>query len=110
MNRVPNTVTVLTKLNFKTGRAAHVAWTLLHESDILEAREENAKSTKKGKEVKALLDNHRELTAMLNFRAFGCRIGEDSLQARLIAMPPFIVETSHSICKCICPEKYSKRE
>ena len=39
MNRVPNTVTVSTKLNFKSGRAAHVAQTLLHESDILEARE-----------------------------------------------------------------------
>ena len=83
MNRVPNTVTVSTKLNFKSGRAAHVAQTLLHKSDLIEAREENAKNAKKGKEVKAMLDNHRKLTAMLNFRAFGCKIGEDSLKARL---------------------------
>ena len=83
LNRVPNSVTVLTKLNFKSGRAAHVARPLLHESDILEAREKNAKNAMKGKDVKELLANHRKLTAMLNFRAFGCKIGEDSLKARL---------------------------
>ena len=83
LNRVPNTFTVSTKLNFKSGRAAHVARTLLHESDILEAREKNANNAKKGKEVKELLANHKKLTAMLNFRAFGCKIGEDSLKACL---------------------------
>lgn len=35
IKRVPNTVTISSKLNFTTGRAAHVARTLLHESDIL---------------------------------------------------------------------------
>ena len=68
MKRVPSTVTVSTKLNFKSGRAAHVARTLLHESDILEAREENAKSARQGKAIKMKLENAKKLTAMLNFK------------------------------------------
>ena len=83
MKIVPTTVTVSTKLNFKSGRAAHVARTLLHESDILEAREENAKSARQGKEIKMKLEKAKKLTAMLNFKAFGCKIGEDSLKIRL---------------------------
>ena len=81
MNRVPNTVTVSTKLNSKSGRAAHVAQTLLHELDILEAREENIKNTKKGKIDKVMLKKHRKLIVMFNFRAFVCKISEDSLEA-----------------------------
>ena len=81
---VPNTVvTVSSKLNFTTGRAAHVARTLLHESDILEARERNKTNAQKGKEIKNKLEKAKKLTAMLNFKSFGCKIGEDSLQARL---------------------------
>ena len=81
---IPSTVVSLKdKLNFKTGRSAHVARALLHESDILEAREQNQKSAIKGKEAKEKLDKAKKLTAMLNFRSFGCKIGEDSLQARL---------------------------
>ena len=83
MQRVPHTVTVASKLNFKTGRAAHVARTLLHESDILEAREQNKTNVEKGKEAKIKLERAKKLTAMLNFRSFGCKIGEDSLKARL---------------------------
>ena len=44
---------------------------------FLRARDHDMKKTK------AMLDNHRKLTAMLNFRTFGCKIGEDSLKARL---------------------------
>ena len=81
---VPNTVvTVSSKLNFTTGRAAHVACTLLHESDILEVRERNKTNAEKGKEIKNKLEKAKKLTAMLNFKSFGCKIGEDSLQARL---------------------------
>ena len=58
MKRVPSTVTVSTKLNFKSGRAAHVARTLLHESDILEVREENAKSARQGKAIKMKLQKN----------------------------------------------------
>ena len=83
MKRVPDTVTISSKLNFKAGRAAHVARTLLHESDILEAREENAKNARKGKEIKMKLEKAKKLTAMLNFKAFGCKIGENSLKARM---------------------------
>ena len=82
IKRVPNTVTISSKLNFTTGRAAHVARALLHGSDILEARE-NAKNANKGKEIKKKLEHAKKLVAMLNFRAFGCKIGEDSLKAQL---------------------------
>ena len=83
LKQIPNTVTVATKLNFKIGRASHVARTLLHESDILHAREENKKSVEAGKKWKEKLEGSKKLSAMLNFKAFGCRIGEDSLKARL---------------------------
>ena len=83
LKQVPNTVTVSTKLNFKAGRAAHVAQTLLHESDIIHAREENRKNAEAGKKWKEKLDKSKKLSAMLNFKAFGCKIGEDSLKARL---------------------------
>ena len=83
LNKIPNTVTVSTKLNFKTDRAVHVARTLLHESDILHAREHNQTNSEKGKQMKEKLKKAKKLTAMLNFKAFGCKIGEDSLKARL---------------------------
>ena len=82
--RIPQTVVTLKdKLNFKTGRSAHVARALIHESDILEARERNQMSANKGKEAKAKIEKAKKLSAMLNFKAFGCKIGEDSLKARL---------------------------
>ena len=84
IRRIPSTVVALKdKLNFKTGRSAHVARALLHESDILEARERNQKSARQGKEAKEKLDKAKKLTTMLNFKSFGCKIGEDSLDARL---------------------------
>ena len=83
LKQIPNTVTVATKLNFKIGRASHVARTLLHESDILHAHEENKKSVEAGKKWKEKLEGKKKLSAMLNFKAFGCRIREDSLKARL---------------------------
>jgi len=83
IQQVPQTVTISSKLNFTTGRAAHVARTLLHESDILEARQKNKTNVEKGKEAKAKLHKAKKLTAMLNFKTFGCKIGEDSLKARL---------------------------
>ena len=83
LQRIPNSVTVSDKLNFRIGRSAHVARALLHESDILEAREDNQKNANKGKEAREKLEKAKKLTAMLNFKSFGCKIGEDSLQARL---------------------------
>ena len=83
LNQIINTVTVSTKLNFKTGRAAHVARTLLHESNLLQAREENKRKAKQGKEIREKLEKVKKLTAMLNFKTFGCKIGEDSLRVRL---------------------------
>ena len=83
IRQIPNSVTISDKLNFKTGRSAQVARALIHESDILEAREENQKSANRGKELKDKLDKAKKLTAMLNFKTFGCKIGEDSLKARL---------------------------
>ena len=83
LKQVPNTVTVSTKLNYKTGRAAHVARTLIHESDIIQAREENRMNAETGKRWKEKLEKSKKLSAMLNFKAFGCKIGEDSLKVRL---------------------------
>ena len=83
IRRIPNSVSVSDKLNFRTGRSAHIARALLHEADILHAREENQKNANKGKEAKMKLERAQKLTAMLNFRSFGCKIGEDSLKARL---------------------------
>ena len=56
---------------------------LLHESDILHAREENKKSVEVGKKWNEKLEASKKLSVMLNFKAFGCRIGEESLKARL---------------------------
>ena len=41
LNKIPGTVIVSTKLNFKTGRAVHVAQRLLHKSNILYVWEQN---------------------------------------------------------------------
>ena len=84
ITQIPSTAVALKdKLNFRTGRSAHVARALLHESDIVEARERDQQSAKKGKEAKEKLEKAKKLTAMLNFKSFGCKIGEDSLKARL---------------------------
>ncbi len=83
LNKIPNAVTVSTKLNFRTGRSAHVAQTLLHKSDILHAQEQNQMNAEKGKQMKEKLEKAKKLTAMLNFKTFGCKIREYSLKARL---------------------------
>ena len=84
IKRVPKTVVALKdKLNFKTGRSAHVARALIHESDILEVREKNQMNAMKGKEAKAKIEKAKKLSAMSNFKAFRCKIGEDSLKAGL---------------------------
>ena len=76
IRQIPKTVIALKdKLNFQTGRSAHVARALIHESDILEAREKNQMSATKGKEAKAKIEKAKKLSAMLNFKAFGCKIG-----------------------------------
>ena len=72
------------KFNFTTGRTAHAARTLLnHESDILEVWEKNKMNFGNGKEAKLKLEKAKKLTSMLNFKSFGCKIGEDSLKAHL---------------------------
>ena len=84
ITQIPSTVVALKdKLKFRTGRSAHVARVLLHESDILEARERSQKSARKGKEANKKLEKAKKLTAMLNFKSFGCKTGDDSLKARL---------------------------
>ena len=83
ITQIPQTVVALRGINFKTGRSAHVARALIHESDILEAREKNQMSADKGKQAKLKIEKAKKLSAMLNFKAFGCKIGEDSLKARL---------------------------
>ena len=51
---VPNkVVTFSSKLNFSTGRSAAVIETLLHDTDLKKAREENRKKVKKGNEIQA---------------------------------------------------------
>ena len=57
---------------------------MLHESDIIHTREENRKNAEKGKKWKEKLDKSKKLSAMLNFKAFVCKIGEDSLEACLV--------------------------
>ena len=41
LQKIPNTVTFSSKLNFSVGRSAAIAQTLLHESDLLKAKEAN---------------------------------------------------------------------
>ena len=46
---ISDSVTISTKLNFSTGRAADIARRLIHDHDIREAREVNKKLLEKGK-------------------------------------------------------------
>ena len=69
MQRVPHTVTIASKLNFKTGRAAHVARILLHESDILEAHEQNKTNVEKGKEAKIKLERAKKINSNVKLHA-----------------------------------------
>ena len=80
---ISNSVTLNSKLNFSTGRAADVARRLLHDHDIRQAREENRKLADKGKEARDKLLQVKKLSAMLNFNYIGCKVGEDSLKVRL---------------------------
>ena len=80
---ITDSVTLTPKLNFSAGRAADVARRLIHDHDIREAREANKKLASKGKEAKQKLESAKKLTAMLNFNAIGCKVGEDSLKIRL---------------------------
>ena len=74
IRQIQNSVTISDNLNFRTGRSAQVARALIHKSDILEAREKNQMSLNRGKELKAKLDKAKKLTAMLNFKSFGCKM------------------------------------
>ena len=69
-------------MNFRTGRSAFVARTLLHEGDLNKARE-NRSLKLKGKEGTKKLEHAKKVTAMPNFRNIGFQIGEDTLQVRL---------------------------
>ena len=82
-NKASSVTTLASKMNFKTGRSAFVVRTLLHETDLNEAREENQKLALNGREDKKKLDAAKKLTAMLNFRNICCKIGEDTLNIRL---------------------------
>ena len=82
-NESSSVTTLASKMNFKTGRSAFVVRTLLHETALNEAREENQKLVLNGKETRKMLDGFKKLTAMLNFRNIGCKIGEDTLNVRL---------------------------
>ena len=84
---ITDSVTLTPKLNFSAGRAADVARRLIHDHDIREAREANKKLASKGKEAKQKLESAKKLTAMLNFNAIGCKVGEDSLKIRLGVAP-----------------------
>ena len=75
--------TLASKMNFKTERSVFVVWTLLHETDLNDTREENQKLALNGRETKNKLDGFKKLTATLNFRNIGCKIGEDTLNVRL---------------------------
>ncbi len=70
-------------MNFKTGRSVFIVCTLLHETDLNEAREANQKMAQNGRETRKKLDSAKKLTAMLNFNNIGCQIGEDTLNVRL---------------------------
>ena len=59
--QVPNTVTISSKLNFKSGRAAQDERTLIHESDLLQAREENKKKQNKVQKLEKSLKKLRNL-------------------------------------------------
>ena len=83
LQKIPNTVTVSSKLNFSSGRSAAIAQTLLHEADLLRAREANRKKAQQGKEAEKKLQEAKKLTAMLNFNHLSCEVGADSLKLRL---------------------------
>ena len=84
LQRIPNTVTVASKLlNFTSGRSALVAQTLLHEADLLKAREANKEKVRQGKDAQAKLEKAKKLTAMLNFNHISCEVGKDTLELRL---------------------------
>ncbi len=70
-------------LNFSSGRLALVAKALLHEADLLQAREANKEMVRQGKEAQAKLDNTKKLTAMLNFNHIHCEVGKETLELRL---------------------------
>jgi len=83
LQKIPNTVTVSSKLNFSSGRSAAIAQTLLHEADLLKAREANRRKAQQGKEAEKKLQEVKKLTAMLNFNHLSCEVGIDSLNLRL---------------------------
>ncbi len=84
LQKIPNTVTVASKLlNFSSGRSALVAQTLLHEADLLKAREANKEKVRQGKDAQAKLEKAKKLTAMLNFNHISCEVGKDTLELRL---------------------------
>ncbi len=57
---------------------------LNNESDnLLEAQEKNKMKAEKGKYAKLKLEKVKKLTAMLNFKSFGCKICEDSFKTVL---------------------------
>ena len=80
---ISDSVTLNSKLNFTSGRAADVARRLLHDHDIRHAREANQMLARKGKEARDKLLQTKKLSAMLNFNHIGCKVGEDSLKVRL---------------------------
>ena len=77
------TTTLASKMNFKTGRSAFVVRTLLHETDLNEARETNQKLAQTGRDTRKKFDSAKKFTAMLNFNNIGCQIGQDTLDVRL---------------------------
>ena len=62
LQKIPNTVTVSSKLNFSVGRSADIAQTLLHESDLLKAREANRKKVQPGKEAEKKLKRSSKMS------------------------------------------------
>ena len=81
--KVPDTVTIASKLNFSTGRLAAVIQSLLHDADLQKVRQINKTKGDKGKDAKSKLESAKKLTAMLNFNTIGCKVGEDSLKVRM---------------------------
>lgn len=81
--KVPDTVTIASKLNFSTGRSAAVIQSLLHDADLQKVRQINKTKADKGKDAKSKLESAKKLTAMLNFNTIGCKVGEDSLKVRM---------------------------
>jgi len=81
--KVPETVTIASKLNFSTRRSAAVIQSLLHDADLQKVREVNKINAEKGKDAKLKLESAKKLTAMLNFNTIGCQVGEDSLKVQM---------------------------